>query len=390
MILPLLALLSAGPSPAGPWRATLDLAGGELHFALTVNGSSPRATGTLCNAAECQRISTVRIWGDSIRLEMADFAATITASWSADSMVGFYHNVGNKGPRTIPFRAARGSWPSSTAEAALLGQWDATLMTDFSTSPRIFDLRNGKDGFEGAVISNSGDYGLFFGEAVGDSFRLMHFDGAFVYLVTGTVSNDTLRGTFHAGLKTQTPFIAVRSSGKPHLTPPTEVTRADTSAPFRFSYPDDHGRLVDNDDPRFKGKVLLVDLFGTWCSTCHDAAPTLVQMYRDYHARGLEIVGLAYEVSGDSAIDLPLVRRFRTKFGIPYTLLLAGRNNVEEIQAAQPQLQGFTAYPTTLFIGRDGRIRQVHAGFYGPATGALHDAAVRGFRQEIEALLRER
>jgi hypothetical protein len=113
-------------------------------------------------------------------------------------------------------------------------------------------------------------------------------------------------------------------------------------------------------------------------------------MYHDYHKRGLEVVGLAYEVSGDSAVDLPLVRRYRNKFKIPFTLLLAGRNDVEAIQAAQPQLTGFTAFPTTLFIGRDGRVRQVHAGFYGPATGALHEAAVRDYRREIEKLLGER
>ena len=389
-MLPLLLLLGAsGPAP-GPWRATLDLAGGELHFGLTLQRAGQGWKGMLCNGRDCQPLSAVKVTGDSIRIEMGDFAAAITASWSADSLIGIYHNVGNKGPRTIPFRASPGSWPVTRGQPALLGSWDATLSNDFGSSPRVFTFRNGARGLEGAVISNSGDYGLFFGEAAQDSFRLMHFDGAFVYLVSGQISHDTLRGILHAGLKTETPFVAVRSTGRPHLTPPTDVTRADTAAPFRFAYPDVAGRVLRNDDPRFEGKVVLVDLFGTWCSTCHDAAPTLVRMYRDYHRRGLEIVGLAYEVSGDSTVDLPLVRRFRDKFGIPYPLLLAGRNDVDAIQSAQPQLSGFTAFPTTLFIGRDGRVRQVHAGFYGPATGALHAAAVAGFRREIETLLREK
>ena len=68
---------------------------------------------------------------------------------------------------------------------------------------------------------------------------------------------------------------------------------------------------------------MLVDIFGTWCPTCHDAAPALVQLYRDYHARGLEMVGLAFEVTGDTAIDAPLVRRYRDKFAIPFPLRLA-------------------------------------------------------------------
>ena len=55
--------------------------------------------------------------------------------------------------------------------------------------------------------------------------------------------------------------------------------------------------------------------------------------------------------------------------------------------AALPQLDGFTAFPTTIFLGRDGRVRRIHAGFYGPATGAQHAALVREFRREVEGLL---
>lgn len=146
---------------------------------------------------------------------------------------------------------------------------------------------------------------------------------------------------------------------------------------------------MTRDDPRFRGKVLLVDVFGTWCPTCHDAAPVLVQLYRDYRARGLEIVGLAYEVTGDSLVDNRQLRRYREKFGIEFTLLRAGLNDTELTAATLPQLANFTAYPTTLFLDRQGRVRRVHAGFYGPATGAQHDRLVADFRSEIERLLAE-
>ena len=210
-----------------------------------------------------------------------------------------------------------------------------------------------------------------------------------MYLLTGELRGDTLRGIFHAGARTQTTWLAVRSRGAPHLKAPTEITTADTSAPFRFAFPDLSGRVVTQQDPRFRGKVLLVDVFGTWCPTCHDAAPELVRLYRKYHGRGLEIVGLAYEVTGDSAVDGRQVRRYRDKFGIPFPLLLAGVNDTEAAAATLPQLRGFTSFPTTVFIGRDGRVRRVHAGFYGPATGAQHGRLIREFEQEIERLLRE-
>ena len=208
-----------------------------------------------------------------------------------------------------------------------------------------------------------------------------------MYLLTGRLEGDTLRGTFHAGLRTQTPWTAVRSTGQPHLKPPTEVTRADTAAPFRFAFPDLGGRVVTQDDPRFRGKVVLVDIFGSWCPTCHDAAPTLVRLWRKYHGRGLEIVGLAYEVTGDTAIDAPLVRRYRDKFDIPFPLLLGGISDAQEAAATLPQLDGFGAFPTTIFLGRDGKVKRVHAGFYGPATGAQHRQLVAEFEREVEKLL---
>jgi thiol-disulfide isomerase/thioredoxin len=384
-----LLLLVNPPGPAGPYRAALDLAGGELRFSLVIEGRTPHLSGRLCNGNECQPFSAIRQAGDSLILDLADYAATITATPRGDSLLGEYHNVGRRGPRTIPFRAARGSWPAVPAATALLGDWDAFFEGTVGATPRILRFRNGSRGLEGTVISNSGDYGQFWGAAAGDSFAIAHFDGSFVYLLAGRQAGDTLRGTFHAGLRSQTPFVAVRSTGRPHLTPPSEVTGAD-SEPFRFAFPDLSGRLVSSDDPRFKGKVVLVDIFGSWCPTCHDAAPALVRLYRDYHARGVEVVGLAFEAIGDSAIDAPLVRRYRDKFGIPFPLLMGGVSDQEAVSAALPQLRGFTAFPTTIFLGRDGRVRRIHAGFYGPATGAQHQALVREFRREVEALLRER
>ena len=100
-------------------------------------------------------------------------------------------------------------------------------------------------------------------------------------------------------------------------------------------------------------------------------------------------MGLAYEVTGDSAVDGRQVRRYRDKFGIPFPLLLAGINDTEAAAATLPQLHGFTSFPTTIFLGRDGRVRRVHAGFYGPATGAQHERLIREFEREIERLLRE-
>jgi thiol-disulfide isomerase/thioredoxin len=376
------------PAPlAGPWRAALDLAGGPLRFSLDLQQSGRAWSGRLCNGNSCSGFSAVRASGDSVTLELADYAAAISARIRNDSLVGEYRNVGSRGPRVIPFRAARGKWPVEPAPSALLGRWDAEFFGDWGTSPRVFEFRNGPQGFEGTIISNSGDYGHFWGHAPADSFSLAHFDGSFVYMLTGTLEGDTLRGTFHAGLRSQTYWKAVRSSGRAHLTPPSEVTRADSAAPYRFSFPDLEGRIVTQNDPRLQGKVVLLDIFGTWCPTCHDAAPLLVQLWHKYHDHGLEILGVAFEVTGDTAVDGSLVRRYRDKFDIPFPLLLGGVSDPQDVTAALPQLEGFGAFPTTVFLGRDGKDKRVHAGFYGPATGRQHEILVQEVEREVQRLL---
>jgi thiol-disulfide isomerase/thioredoxin len=380
---------STPDSGAGAWRGALDLAGGELRFGVEL-GRTTAGQGRLCNGSVCQPFSSVRMSEDSVVLEIADYAATITAAVVGDSLTGSYHNVGNRGPRVIPFHASRGRWPTARGSAALVGRWDATFFQEMGSSPRVIELRNGASGLEGTLISNTGDYGYFAGAVAGDSFTLSHFDGSFVYLITGALRSDTLRGVFHAGLRTETPFEAVRSTGAPHLKAPTEVTGADTTAPFRFAAPDLDGKLVTQSDHRFRGKVVIVDVFGSWCPTCHESAPVLVNLYRKYHARGLDIVGLAYEVTGDTTVDVKQVRRYRDKFGIPFPLLLAGTNDVESAGETLPQLRGFTSFPTTIFLGRDGRVRLVHAGFYGAALARQHRQLIEGFEREIERLLGER
>jgi thiol-disulfide isomerase/thioredoxin len=390
VLLQLAVTVAATPSPAGPWKAVLDLAGGMLPFGVRITAKGAALQGSLCNGPSCHPFSYVHVEGDSVILEIADYAATLKASFRSDSLIGYYHNVGSNGPRTIPFRAARGQWPITKAPGRLLGLWDATYYQDLGTSPRIFNFRNTPSGFEGTIISSTSDYGPFVGAVVGDSFAIGLFDGSFVYLLTGKLAGDTLHGVFHAGLRTQTPWTAVRSTGAPRLNSPTEVSRADTAQPLQFAFPDLEGRLVRSDDPRFKDKVVLVDIFGSWCPTCHDATPELLQLYRRYRSKGLEIVGLAFESTGDTAIDGRQVRRYRDKYKVPFPLLLAGINNEESIASALPQLKNVTAFPTTVFLGRDGRVRRIYAGFHGSAAGPQHARMAREFDFEIERLLRQR
>jgi thiol-disulfide isomerase/thioredoxin len=160
-------------------------------------------------------------------------------------------------------------------------------------------------------------------------------------------------------------------------------------AGFTFAFKDVDGRTVSSTDPRFAGKVLLVTLAGSWCPNSHDEAVMLVQFDRQYRSRGLEIVSLMFEQHAEFERAVAAVRRFRAAQGIAYPTLVAGVADKTQASAALPQLDAVVAYPTAIFIDRTGRVRKIHTGFAGPATGVQHDLLRAEFTATIEALLAE-
>ena len=175
------------------------------------------------------------------------------------------------------------------------------------------------------MISNTGDYGHFAGRVEGDSFALAHFDGSFVYLLTGALHGDTLRGVFHAGLRTQTPWIAVRSTGRTapqdaHRDHHAPTPRRRSGSPFRISTGGWSPSATRGSGARW-----------CWWTSSEAGARPATTRRRSWCAstastttRGLEIVGLAYEVTGDTAMDGRQVRRYRDKFGIPVSAAAGG------------------------------------------------------------------
>jgi thiol-disulfide isomerase/thioredoxin len=120
---------------------------------------------------------------------------------------------------------------------------------------------------------------------------------------------------------------------------------------------------------QFKGKVLLVDIWGTWCKPCREAIPGLIQIYHKQRQRGFDIIGLDYEQDeNDPAKTRQVVKQFIKESAIPYRIATFD----DALREKVPNLQGF---PTTLLIDRTGKVRiQLTGG--GPEALAVIDAAV--------------
>jgi hypothetical protein len=113
----------------------------------------------------------------------------------------------------------------------------------------------------------------------------------------------------------------------------------------------------------------------------------MVELDRRYRDRGLSIVGLAFELTGDPTRDKEQVRLYTAHKDVEYPVLVAGVSDKAQASEALPLIDRVRSYPTTIFLDDEGAVRAVHSGFSGPATGEAHDELRREFERLIDQLL---
>ena len=130
-------------------------------------------------------------------------------------------------------------------------------------------------------------------------------------------------------------------------------------------------------------------LAGSWCPNCHDEAAFLAPLYREYRAKGLEIVSLMFEHFGDFPRAAAATQRFRQHYGIEYTTLIAGISDKDEAAKKLPMLDRVYAFPTTIFIDRKGVVRKIHTGFSGPPPAITTPSSCDEVKATLDQLLAE-
>lgn len=373
----------------GFWRGTFALAGNqEAPFNFELKGT----TAWLLNGTERFELKGVSQRGDSLFVPVDIYDALLVAKVETGKTLSGVFKRLNTTPADagIPFRAEFGKRyrfveKPTAATVSLHGKWDVT-MGNGTKSVGVFTQSGSK--VTGTFLTTTGDYRFFEGSVQGDAFELSAFSGSSPSLIKGKITGNELTADI-INFRGSQPVKGTRNA-QASLPDAYTLTKVKEGTPFNFTFPDAFtGKQVSLNDPKYKGKVVIVTILGSWCPNCLDETSFLAPWYRANRQKGVEIIGLAFERKNDPAFAKTRLEALKTRFGVDYDLLFAGVADKKYASSVLPALNEVLSFPTTIYVNRQGEVAKIHTGYTGPATGPYYEEFVREFNADVNQLLNE-
>ena len=379
---------------SGKWRGEIVYESKDVPFIFEITpsgGDVPEIT--LMNGLERRKITNATIVGDSIFIPLDPFDVTIKATFSAMSMNGEY--VKHYRNARMPFKAFYGRERfikmSTKPSVKIEEKWKMTFSPDSpSMSNGVGLFKQVGDRVTGTVLTMTSDYRYFDGIIDGDSMKLSSFDGAHAFMLLGKkTAFDAWEGKIIFDNNYAENWVATYDA-EFDLGDPFEVVKIKKGIhkPYYDLLGAGSGR--DAIDPsKYEGKVLLVQLFGTWCPNSHDQTKFLVDWYEKNKEKNVAILASSFEANYSQEYGLKRLANYRQTTNIPYDLILGGRLSKTGAATSFPFLDKLKAFPTLIIIDKQGYVRYVHSYFNGPATGDYYNEFDDRFNEIINELLGE-
>jgi thiol-disulfide isomerase/thioredoxin len=357
------------PPPGAPGQAVFKVGGHEVRSEATFDGQTlkvPIAVHQTAIEAAAGPDGTLR--------------GTFSASWRA------------WGRSSIPLAATKIAGPAPGALALAGGGGAALDLEEPRTIWRVALRESGEaklvidqaapGEFSGRLHLDTGNLVYLAGDGRGDTLVMAGFDGTAGYRLELTLGADRkgAQGKYVGGhrLDWREDLTATRGADFAYTPRP-----APAQPGARIGLPDYPELAALERGP------LLVELAGSWCSTCRNAAPFLVELYREYRPRGLKMVTLLYEFPDDPAIDAQQAETFKKIYGVtwPVVPIQGDIDAFTEIMPTGLKDLNPAGFPITLFLAPDRSLVALHAGFPAPDDADEFRRVTVEFRATIEALL---
>lgn len=381
----------------GVWRGELIVAEGKkAPFLFEVNHSGTDSTSvTLWNGVERVRLDSVEVRSDSIYIPIVAYDAYIKGLISGNRIEGtFIKNYIENDPG-VPFFADYGkeerfTSPQSPSSIRVDGKWDVLFITkEGDTTRNVGVFKSDDQVVTGSILTNAGDLRFLEGVYTETGVNLSAFSGLSPYLLEITFHNDSaFEGSFYT-TRGVTRIEGERNDYAELADPYSLATLKPGYKTLGFNLPNLEGENVSLGDERYRGKVVVVSILGSWCPNCLDEMAFLAPWYDRNKDRGVEVIGIAFERKDDFNYAKNALTRLKQRYDVKYELLFGGQVGKENVANALPELDNFSSYPTTIFIDKSGNVRKIHTGFTGPATGLFYEQFKEDFNSLIDNLLSE-
>jgi len=379
----------------GTWRGVAKVKEGlDIPFNFEINEKSGQQKLYFRNAEERFEGGLVKQTADSLFVKLDQFDNELAfALVDGDHLSGSLRKQ-DKAGKPLTIVAERKNYRfetlNKTATADYSGSYDVVFKSPNGKDEKTVGLfKQTGNKLTGTFLRITGDSRYLEGVVEGNEFQLSSFIGSSPAYYKGTFQPDgTLTGEI-LGARGSQAFTGTKNKDAA-LPDPYKLTYLKSGyKTLDFSFPDVNGKKISLKDEKYKNKVVILTITGSWCPNCVDEATFIAPWYKANKKRGVEIIALHYERSTEPEYAKKVMTRFRERFGIEYDQVLAGTADKQVVSQSLPALDSFLSFPTTIIIDKQGNVAQIHTGFNGPATGKFYDEFVKEFNTEIDTLLKK-
>ncbi len=380
------SVLARGALPqSGVWRFELEYPSTKIPFVMELEPTRKGWKATLINGRERLDLGLARVDKGVWYYQLQTYQNYLEFTHiSGKSIRGHFVKATTNPVEKVPFVAIHGpihrfDRPQIKSNINLSGKWSMELTSgDGKKTPAIILFDQSGDTLNASILTPTGDYRYIDGHVTGNEFIAAAFDGVYHFTFQGKLEGETLTGSLSG--KSITHFSA-KKNPQAQLPDPYTQTQIEQVS---FKFLDVFGKEFTLED--FKGKPVVLQIFGSWCPNCIDELDFLGPWYTRNKKRGVEIIALSFEYATTPEAARKHLKKVIEKRNIPYPVLLAGTSRADKPEDKLPTLKNFISFPTTIFLDRNHKVKKVHAGFNGPSTGLYYSEFKTMFEKSIDEI----
>jgi thiol-disulfide isomerase/thioredoxin len=379
---------------SGSWRFVMDLGGALLPFNAEITTENSEPSFVIINGDERINLEQVEFGNDSIRAVFPVFQSEIQLRVDAPGLVSGKWIDHSKENYVIPLSGEYNKNFRFTPSKSTLEISDRyRVKFDYkSENPwdAILKIQNNEGSIEGTFLTETGDYRFLDGNIMNNKVYLSTFDGSHAFYFEASIKEDSLiNGIFRSGTHYQTIWKG-ESNNDYQLTAPDQLTYLNEGYEFfDFQLPNQDGDTVSWSNLDLDGKVVIVDIMGSWCPNCLDANKSLQKLRSGYEKDELEILTIAFERTGNLKEARERIFKMQDQLGAERGFLFGGKASKKSASQSFPMLNHIMSYPTLIFIDKNRQVRHIYTGFYGPGTGDHYSNFMSETDSIIKALISE-